>query len=154
MDAKISFLKEELIPLLRSLPSDAKPVWGKMTVQGMIEHLADTFKLASGRFVNTKVFTPPEKLEGFRQFLMSDQPFPQGIENPFLPKDPAPARNKTIEEALHELRTEIDFFFTVFEENNQQVTLHPYFGQLDFTMNIQAQYKHMLHHLKQFGIEV
>lgn len=154
MDARIVFLKEKLIPLLRALPSDAKPVWGKMTVQQMIEHLIDTFRLASGRMANTTLVTPPEKLEAFRQFLMSDRPFPKGMENPLLPKDPVPVRNTTIAEALNELQTEIDFFFTVFEENNQQTTLHPYFGQLDFNMNVQAQYKHMLHHLTQFGVEV
>lgn len=153
MDARIVFLKEKLIPLLRQLPSDQPPVWGKMTVQQMIEHLADTFRLASGRFVNTKLVTPPDQLEGFRQFLMSGQPFPKGIENPLLPKSPVPPRNATIEDALKELETERDYFFSVFEKNNQQITLHPYFGQLDFNMNVQAQYKHMLHHLKQFGAE-
>ena len=153
MDARIVFLKEKLIPLLRAIPSNTQPVWGKMTVQQMIEHLTDTFRVASGRLANTTLTTPPEKLEAFRQFLMSNQPFPKGIENPLLPKDPVPVRNTTIEEALNEPQTEIDYFFTVFEENNQQTTLHPYFGQLDFNMNVQAQYKHMLHHLKQFGVE-
>ena len=153
MDARIVFLKEKLVPLLRGLPSHTKPVWGKMTAQQMTEHLADTFRLASGRLVNTKLVTPPEKLEAFQQFLMSDEPFPKGIENPLLPKDPAPVRNTNIEEAIDDLQTEIDYFFAVFEQNNQQTTLHPYFGQLDFDMNVQAQYKHMLHHLKQFGIE-
>lgn len=153
MDDRILFLKEKLIPLLRALPATTQPEWGKMNVQQMIEHLADTFKVASGRLVNTTLVTPNERLESYRQFLMSDKPFPRGLENPLLPKDPVPVRNSTIAESLNELQTEIDYFFTVFEENNQQTTLHPYFGQLDFDMNVQAQYKHMLHHLKQFGVE-
>lgn len=153
MDDRILFLKEKLIPLLRALPATTQPEWGKMNVQQMIEHLADTFKVASGRLVNTTLVTPNERLESYRQFLMSDKPFPRGLENPLLPKDPVPVRNSTIAESLNELQTEIDYFFTVFEENNQQTTLHPYFGQLNFDMNVQAQYKHMLHHLKQFGVE-
>jgi hypothetical protein len=38
-------------------------------------------------------------------------------------------------------------------ESEQEFSiLHPYFGQLNKEMNLQAVYKHALHHLKQFGV--
>ena len=154
MDAKIEFLKEEFIPLLKQIPSDTAPQWGKMTLQQMVEHFADAFKIASGRLVNTKLLTPEEKLTGMREYLMSDKPYPQNIENPLLPKDPAPVRNASLEKAFEELEKEMHHFFAIFEENHQLTTLHPYFGQLNFHMNVQALYKHALHHLKQFGVEL
>ena len=48
----------------------------------------------------------------------------------------------------------MNHFFAIFEENHQMTTLHPYFGQLDFDMNVQALYKHALHHLRQFGVDL
>jgi hypothetical protein len=154
MDAKIAFLKEEFIPLLRQIPSDTPPQWGNMTLQQMVEHFSDVFRVASGRWVNTKLFTPEEKLQGMREYLMSDKPYPKNLQNPLLPKDPVPVRNTSIEKAFEELEKEMKYFFAVFEENHQLTTLHPYFGQLDYPMNVQALYKHALHHLRQFGVEL
>ena len=77
MDAKITFLKEEFIPLLLQIPSDTPPLWGKMTLQQMVEHFTDVFKVASGRLVNTKLFTSEERLGPMREFLMSDKPYPK-----------------------------------------------------------------------------
>lgn len=154
MDAKIVFLKEEFIPQLRQIPSDKAPQWGRMTLQQMVEHFADAFRIASGRLVNTTLFTPEEKLKSMREYLMSEKPFPKNLENPLLPKDPVPVRNASLEKAFAELQKEMHYFFSVFEENHQLTTLHPYFGQLNFPMNVQALYKHALHHLKQFGIQL
>lgn len=154
MDAKITFLKEELIPQLRRIRSDMPPRWGKFTFQQMVEHLSDSIKAASGRLVNTQLLTSDERLEPMRQLLVSDKPFPKNLENPLFPKDPVPVRNASLSQALSELETELHHFFAIFEENHQLTTLHPFFGELDFRMNVQALYKHALHHLNQFGIEL
>ncbi len=149
-EAKVFFLKKEFIPLLEKIPFDKKPEWGSMTVQQMIEHFADVFRLASGKFANRKLVIPEEKVAGSQAFLMSDKPFPQGVSNPFIPKDPVPVRNADIKKALAELQTEIDYFFSVLETSKDFKIIHPYFGELDNEMNIQSVYKHALHHLKQF----
>jgi hypothetical protein len=85
---------------------------------------------------------------------MSDKPFPQGTINPLFPKDPQPVRNASIAEALNELQTEFDFYFSLLESNQEFTILHPYFGPLNKEMNLQAVYKHAVHHLRQFGVEV
>jgi len=56
-------------------------------------------------------------------------PTRSGTPNPLLPEVPPPVRNISIEEALKELKKEMDFFFSIFKENNQQQTLNPFFGQ-------------------------
>lgn len=61
-EAQVSFLKNDLVPLLENIPFDQKPEWGSMTVQQMIEHLSDVFRLASGKFINKKLVIPEEKL--------------------------------------------------------------------------------------------
>jgi hypothetical protein len=149
---QVSFLKNDLIPLLGSIPSDKQPAWGNLTLQQMIEHLSDVQRLASGKISNKILVVPEEKIPNLQKFLMSDKPFPQGVVNPIFPKDPQPVRNATINEALNELRTEIDFYFSLIESEQEFSILHPYFGQLNKEMNLQAIYKHALHHLKQFGV--
>jgi hypothetical protein len=64
---------------------------------------------------------------------------------------PAPVQNPSKAEAVKELKEELDFFFTVFEKNNMQVTRNPFFGDLTYAQNIQLLYKHALHHLNQFS---
>jgi hypothetical protein len=153
MDAtQISFLKNDLVPLLGSIPSEKQPDWGNLTLQQMIEHLSDVQRLASGKISNKVLTVPEEKIPNLQKFLMSDKPFPQDVVNPIFPKDPQPVRNITTDEALKELQTEIDFYFSLIESDQEFSILHPYFGELNKEMNLQAVYKHALHHLKQFGV--
>ena len=150
-EAQTNFLRKELIPLLERIPFDKNPEWGSMTLQQMIEHLSEVQRLASGKRTNTLLVVPEEKISGSQKFLMSDKPFPQGTINPLFPKDPQPVRNASIAEALNELQTELDFYFSLLESNQEFTILHPYFGPLNKEMNLQAVYKHALHHLRQFG---
>ncbi len=151
---KIDFLKKDFLSYLKSVDSVTPPVWGKMSLQQMVEHYTDYVKIASGKIPNTKLLTPEDQVQKAQAFLMSDKPFKENTPNPLLPEVPPPVRNISMEEALKELETEIDFFFSVFKENNQQRTLNPFFGDLNFEQNVQLLHKHALHHLKQFGIMV
>jgi hypothetical protein len=151
---KVDFLKRRFVPLLGEIPSDTEPQWGKMSLQQMVEHFADSVRLASGKVQLTEMVTPEEMLPKYQAFLMSDKPFRENTVNPILPEAPPPVRNKTIEEALDELQKELDTFFAVFEANHQERTRNPIYGDLDFTQNVQLLYKHALHHLRQFGVTV
>jgi hypothetical protein len=148
---KKDFLKYRFVPLLRQIPSDTPPAWGKMTLQQMIEHFADYMRIASGKTVYTDIITPPGNLQRMRDWIMSDKPFRENTANPLMPEVPAPVRNPSVEDALRELDTEMQYFFTVFEQNNLNTTRNPFFGDLNFEQNVQLLYKHALHHLKQFG---
>ncbi|HEX6333572.1 MAG TPA: DinB family protein [Flavisolibacter sp.] len=149
---KKDFLRNTFTSLLRQIPSDTPPAWGKMSFQQMIEHFAEYTRIASGKIAHTEILTPPDRLEKMRDFIMSDKPFRENTINPLVPEVPAPVRNKSAEEAIAELQKEIEFFFTVFEKNNLQVTRNPFFGDLNFEQNLQLLYKHALHHLRQFGV--
>jgi hypothetical protein len=153
-EEKVQFLRHRLVVLLRQIPSDTPPHWGKMTLQQTIEHLTDSVKIASGKTVHTDIITPEDRLQKARDFIMSDKPFRENTINPLMPEMPAPVKNRSVEEALHELQTEIDYFFSVFEENSLQVTRNPIFGDLNYEQNVHLLYKHALHHLKQFGVTI
>lgn len=150
IEEKAQFLRNDFIPLLQTLPTEAKAAWGKMTVQQMIEHFSDSVRIASGKVAHTDVLTPPEHLDKMRRFLESDQPFRENTKNLLMPEVPAPVQNPSKAEAVKELNEELGFFFSVFEKNNLQVTRNPFFGDLTYEQNIQLLYKHALHHLRQF----
>jgi hypothetical protein len=149
---KTEFLKYRFIAQIKRIPSDTHPLWGKMTVQQMIEHFSDSVRIASGKTTVPEIVTAPENLDRARAFLLSEKPFRENTVNPTLPEDPLPVRNPLIEDAIEELKTEIQFFFNVFEKNNQQLTRNPIFGDLNFEENVQLLHKHALHHLRQFGL--
>lgn len=151
---KAEFLKNRFIPLLKQVPSDTLPQWGKMTLQQMIEHFSDNVRISSGKTVYTDFVFPPEQLQRAREFMLSDKPFKENTVNPLMPETPAPVKNVSTEEAINELQQEIDFFFSVFEKNNLQVTRSPFFGDLNYEQNIHLLYKHALHHLRQFGVTI
>ncbi len=153
MDKK-DFLRHQLVALLRQVPSDTPPLWGRMSVQQMTEHFSDALRIASGKMAFKDILTPPEQLEQMRHFMMSDKPFRENIPNPLMPVAPAPVINTSLEESIDELQKEIDHFFTAFEENHQGLTRNPFFGDLDFNQNLQLLTKHAIHHLRQFGVEV
>jgi hypothetical protein len=154
MNAKAQFLKQDFVSLLKTIAADTPPKWGKMSLQQMVEHFSDSLRIASGAAPHETIVTPPENLQRMRDFMMSEKPFKENTINALLSETPPPVRNKTISEALNELQKEIDYFFEVFEEKRQQSSRNPFFGDLNFEENVQLLYKHALHHLKQFGIEV
>jgi hypothetical protein len=153
-EGKAEFLKKRFIPVLKQIPSDTQPRWGKMTLQQMVEHFSDSVRIASGKTVHTDFVFPPEQLQKYRDFILSEKPFKENTVNPLLPEAPAPVINVSTEEAINELQKEINYFFSVFEKNNLQVTRNPFYGDLNYEENIHLLYKHAAHHLRQFGITI
>lgn len=150
---KARFLQHQFVDLLRNLPSDTKPAWGKMTLQQMVEHFVDAVRVASGK-LTLPVVTPEAHLPKMQDFIRSDKPFKENTQNPIMPEVPAPVRQPTIHQALDKLQAELDYFFEVFSANGQLNTTNPIFGHLDYSLNVQLLYKHAVHHLRQFGVVV
>ena len=150
---KENFLRTKFIPLLQQLNTDTQPLWGKMNAQQMIEHFTDVMMVASGK-IKLPIVTPADKLSRLREFMMSDKPFKENTKSPVLGEEPTPLRKHTKQASIGKLQEEIIYFFEVFEKNPAMKTTNPVFGELDFDMNVQLLYKHALHHLKQFGIEI
>lgn len=151
---KAEFLKRRFIPLLKQIPSDTPPQWGKMTLQQMVEHFSDSVRIASGKTVHTDFVFGPGQLQKNRDFMLSEKPFKENTVNPLMPEVPAPVVNPSAEKAINELQKELEYFFSVFEKNNLQVTRSPFFGDLNYEQNIHLLHKHALHHLRQFGVNI
>ena len=151
ISAKEDFLKHDLIPLLGKLHPDEKGKWGIMTAQQMVEHFADAIKNASGKLILPQL-NEGERLQKSREFLMSEIPFKENIDNPLIPKEGIPHRQPDLKSAINKLEKELEHFFGVFKKNPDLKTGNAFFGQLDYKMNIQLLHKHAMHHLRQFGL--
>jgi hypothetical protein len=152
---KENFLRTKLVPYLQRLNPATPPRWGRMNVQQMVEHYAgDAVRNANGRLKIDTIITPPGNLERMREFMMSDRPFKENTKNPLLAEEPATLHYKTIQGAIGALQEELIHFFEVFEKNPVLVIRNPFFGDLNFEQNVQLLYKHAVHHLRQFGIEI
>jgi hypothetical protein len=151
---KISFLINDFPGQLEKIDPSSNPLFGKMSVQQMIEHFADSVRIASGKQSHQNILTAPENLERMQQFMMSDKPFKENTPNPLLSETPPPVRQSSVAAAIAELRSELNDFVASFQNNAARTTRNPFFGDLDLEKNAQLLYKHALHHLKQFGTVV
>ena len=145
------FLKKDLVAMLKKLKADKKGNWGIMNAQQMVEHFADAVKNANGKLV-LPLLNEGERLQKSREFLMSDESFKENIKNPLIPEEGFKLRKPDMESAINKLQKELDYFFEIFEKHPDIKTGNPFFGQLDYNMNVQLLHKHAMHHLKQFGL--
>lgn len=154
MEDKILFLKEEFVPLLRQLQPTTQPVWGKMDAQQMVEHLRNAFKVANGKFqVTEMITTDATHLEKLQAFIMTDKPFRENTKSPALPDEPLPKRFDSLSTAIDKMEEELTAVFTVYEANPALEILNPVFGKLNFHQQVALLYKHVTHHLHQFGLK-
>ena len=148
---KANFLRNKLIPLLRTIPENQTPSWGKMNVHQMIEHMSYSLRQANGK--DEYSLTIDEKFVPKAQaFLESEKNFRENTPNQLLPDTPEAPKHETIEESLDELKEEIEHFFDKFATEPSLKLMNPFFGELSYEQWIKLLHKHAWHHLKQFGV--
>jgi hypothetical protein len=150
---KQDFITQQAVPFFKTLSAGTKGNWGKMNAQQAIEHIADFFKVSSGKLIFT-LHTPEALLPRYKEFLFSDTPFRENTRAPetVVPKEPFALRNDSFTAATDELQNEITGFVHFFSDNPNAKTLHPVFGELNFEEWILLHFKHVMHHAKQFGL--
>lgn len=151
IDQKASFLQNDYTRLLAGIEPGTSPVWGKMNVQQMIEHMGEYIGHAYGK-VLFGVLTPEEHLPKMRAFLLSDKPFRENTPNSLLPDIPPPVRHTSIAVAIEEVQHELKQLEQQFAQDGNKKVINPFFGELDYDMTIHLLHKHAWHHLRQFGV--
>lgn len=149
---KTEFLKTEAVNLLLRLKADKKPLWGMMTAHHMVEHLCYIIENSVGKR-QLKTLTPEEKLPKFKTFLMSEYGFTQNFKFPLLPENElVPLRTEDISEAIELYSALIDEMDELINRANFTTTPHPIYGPLNKEETLMFHYKHLQHHLSQFGL--
>jgi hypothetical protein len=150
---KFDFITKECIPLFKSLSANSTAKWGVMNSREMIEHVATIFVVSTGK-IKFDLTTPKEHLPKFLEFLYSEKQFRENTKAPaqVLGERPMPLRYANMEEALVKLEEAIAYFITFFKADAEKRTMHPVFGELNYAEWVLLHYKHVTHHLRQFGL--
>lgn len=153
-DKKQDFIKSQLFTSLDDVTPETPAHWGKMSPQHMVEHLTDFFDMSNGKLI-FPLITPGDQLPQYKEFLFSDKDFRENTKAPLalLGNEPLPYRKANIEESKLALKESVDAFFNYFENESAAPTMHPVFGQLNFDEWIRLHFKHVSHHLRQFGLK-
>lgn len=150
---KLEFLRTEYLEKLATLDPQTPPVFGKMNVHQMIEHMSYAFRQASG-LVPLQPLNDTETTEKMYRFMMSEKPFRDNTPNPYLPDMPEPTIQKEIDLSIEVLKMDIEHFVATFDAAKDQRILNPFFGNLNFEEWTHLLHKHAWHHLRQFGMTI
>jgi len=139
-------VKQEIIDRINKLTPQTKQLWGKMNVSQMLAHVQMPIRIAYGTHQPKGSFLL--RLIGplFKSKLWDENPYKQS-----LPTDPTfvmIGEEKEFENEKLSLLNLINSF------SNETIIgeLHPVFGRLTKENWSKATWKHLDHHLRQFGV--
>lgn len=150
MQDKLYYFTHTYIDQLHAIPELTTPVFGKMNVHQMIEHMSYAFRQATGLIPLTP-HHDASTTEKMYQFMMSDKPFKDNTPNPYLPDMPPPPVTASVRVAIQQLQHDIDKFIDVFVQQPELRVQNPFFGNLNFNEWQHLLFKHAQHHLRQFN---
>jgi hypothetical protein len=138
---------QEILRRLESVHTDSTRQWGKMSVAQMLEHTARAVEMASGRVPRTQRPIGKVLSWAFRKRFVGPDPFPknQPTGPAFIVKD-----EPELQVARERLKAVLADFHAIGEAGCDG-NVHGFFGKLSGREWGITQYKHLDHHLRQFG---
>ena len=139
---------EELFDRLGKLTPDAERQWGKMSPAQMMEHTARALEMATGQKPMQQAFLGKAIGWIFKNKFLGEEPFPKNSPTgpTLIIKDdpnfePTRERLKALIADFHGLGI-----------GGTDGNIHGFFGPLTGKQWGETQYKHLDHHLRQFGV--
>lgn len=139
-------VKQEVIERIHKLTPQSQRQWGKMDVAQMLAHLQLPIGIAFGTHQPKGSFLL--RLIGplFKSKLWDEKPYKQG-----LPTDPTFIMTGIAKDFEKEKQALLEMV-SRFSEDSIVGEKHPVFGKLTKENWSKATWKHIDHHLKQFGV--
>jgi len=149
----VEMTEEKIKECLSKLTEEAKPKWGIMTSQHMLEHLEYTYRIASGEIQDFEVATPEKILEKVHNSLYNYQPFPKNSNFPLLEKDTLDdLKHANFTLAIEKFNEAREDYKTYFKENPEAKLNNLVFGELNRYEWYLMERKHLNHHFEQFSL--
>ena len=137
--------REEILGRIRALPADRTPRWGRMNAPQMLAHISDQLRMALGE-IPARNGSGMMSVWPMNYLMIHVVPWPHGAKGPFEAFTTQPKTWDSDREALVALIAD-------FCDKKQQAKWpeHPLFGRLSGNDWAALSYKHLRHHLRQFG---
>jgi len=138
----------ELLERLGKLKPDTERQWGKMTASQMMEHTSRTLEMATGQVPMKQAFIGKAIGWIFKSKFLGEQPFSKNSPTgpTLIIKD-----DPDFEATRERLTSLIDHFHSL-GAGGTHGNIHGFFGPLTGKQWGETQYKHLDHHLRQFGV--
>jgi hypothetical protein len=138
--------REEICNRLRSLSASSAARWGRMDVRGMLQHLHLSAQMALGELTVTTANKRAFQVFPLKHLILYVLPFPKGAPTA---RELHPGAAASFEEE----RVAVLALLERIEAGPREGAgpAHPLFGPLSWREWGAATYKHVDHHLKQFG---
>lgn len=137
--------RENLERRLEKLDPNAQAKWGKFTAPQMVTHLNESILMALGE-LKVKPRKTPFKAFPLKQLIIYAAPFPKG----------APTAPELLAGGSREWNGEVTRFKELLSRfatgSHKTMPEHPAFGRLSRSAWGVLGYRHIDHHLKQFGV--
>ena len=138
---------DTLISRIDQLQSTSQRQWGKMDVAQMMAHCSAALDMASGKIVAKRTFIGRVIGPRFRNLMTNDKPFglgaPTSKELKIVDSRAFAQEQERLKQCVRE--------FQRGGESRCTTNPHPFFGPLTPLEWSTGMYKHVDHHLKQFG---
>lgn len=136
---------EQIISRLQQINATTRPLWGKMDASQMMHHLNLTLEAPLGKYATKG--KPVFIMRLFRNVLYNDKPFGKGSPTP---KDFKVTGSYNFEEEKQKTLKNVREIFNKGESS--VFKQHVFFGKLSTEQWGKHFYKHLDHHLRQFGV--
>lgn len=138
---------DEVISRIDRLQPASQHLWGKMDVAQMMAHCSAALDMASGRLNPPRIWIGRVLGPVFKAVYTNEKPFSQN--NP-TDKKLVITDRRDFQQEQEQLRTKVRQFH---DGGEPQCTRHPhpFFGSLSPQDWSRGMYKHLDHHLRQFG---
>jgi Protein of unknown function (DUF1569) len=138
--------RQEISKRIDLLTPDTSGLWGRMNARQMMAHLVDGLRMATGELA-TQEKKLPIRFTPLKQLIIYGPPFPKN--SPTAPELLARQPDDWDAECAN-LRQMMGVFAS--RKPGAKLPRHPAFGQLSRRAWGVLSYKHIDHHLKQFGV--
>ncbi len=144
--------KEKLFASIDKFKEGAKPLFGVMTPQHVLEHLIMSLHLSTGK-KQIEFKGQQEIADKIKATLIyTNTELPQGIKNPLLTDELSPLKYNSLEVAKQELKNELNYFYNFRQNNPTFMAVHPRMNNLNLEEWTIIHSKHFSHHFKQYGL--
>ncbi len=137
---------KECLDRIEQIKADTEPQWGNMSAAQMLAHCAEIQEVTNGRELKGTPFIL-KLFKGFiKKMVVSDKPYPKSTQTHPQYKQ---HDDKDFEEEKSRLKEALQNF--VDNESRAEEIKHTLFGKMTRDEKGWAMYKHLDHHLTQFG---